>query len=439
MSHIDKLKNFFKDLNNCTSIDGIEKSLSELVNKKIILHIFDESIEGGSVSADYFNTLDGNVDYFEKFIDGKPLTYNKKTVYPILLKEQLIGCLEFPLCSASEMNNLEIASQVVALKIDNIRLSNKISKSLDFNNAMKNIAKIIETQYELSYILPIIGEILDTFVENHLIYIFLKQNNKLKLAWPSSCLDDKISRKISKLGNNKEVELSRNRKIGYFPMVSEGNVIGYIATKSTDDEISGQEIYYIQQLAKQCATTITRAKVYAEILKFATLDALTGFYNRRQLDERVKQEVSQAKRKGSSLCAIMADIDYFKHVNDTYGHAAGDLVLKTIAKIMRSQLREYDIAARYGGEEFVILLPYTTVTEAKLVAERLLKSVNSKVIDIEKVNTKNKTKTISVSISIGICEYNHEDKYDQLVMKADKALYEAKETGRNRIVFYQEH
>ena len=106
---------------------------------------------------------------------------------------------------------------------------------------------------------------------------------------------------------------------------------------------------------------------------------------------------------------------------------------------MRSQLREYDIAARYGGEEFVILLPYTTVTEAKLVAERLLKSVNSKVIDIEKVNTKNKTKTISVSISIGICEYNHEDKYDQLVMKADKALYEAKETGRNRIVFYQEH
>ena len=392
MSHIDKLKNFFKDLNNCTSIDGIEKSLSELVNKKIILHIFDESIEGGSVSADYFNTLGGNVDYFEKFIDGKPLTYNKKTVYPILLKEQLIGCLEFPLCSASEMNNLEIASQVVALKIDNIRLSNKISKSLDFNNAMKNIAKIIETQYELSYILPIIGEILDTFVENHLIYIFLKQNNKLKLAWPSSCLDDKISRKISKLGNNKEVELSRNRKIGY-----------------------------------------------AEILKFATLDALTGFYNRRQLDERVKQEVSQAKRKGSSLCAIMADIDYFKHVNDTYGHAAGDLVLKTIAKIMRSQLREYDIAARYGGEEFVILLPYTTVTEAKLVAERLLKSVNSKVIDIEKVNTKNKTKTISVSISIGICEYNHEDKYDQLVMKADKALYEAKETGRNRIVFYQEH
>ena len=367
MSHIDKLKNFFKDLNNCTSIDGIEKSLSELVNKKIILHIFDESIEGGSVSADYFNTLGGNVDYFEKFIDGKPLTYNKKTVYPILLKEQLIGCLEFPLCSASEMNNLEIASQVVALKIDNIRLSNKISKSLDFNNAMKNIAKIIETQYELSYILPIIGEILDTFVENHLIYIFLKQNNKLKLAWPSSCLDDKIS------------------------------------------------------------------------LKFATLDALTGFYNRRQLDERVKQEVSQAKRKGSSLCAIMADIDYFKHVNDTYGHAAGDLVLKTIAKIMRSQLREYDIAARYGGEEFVILLPYTTVTEAKLVAERLLKSVNSKVIDIEKVNTKNKTKTISVSISIGICEYNHEDKYDQLVMKADKALYEAKETGRNRIVFYQEH
>ena len=163
---------------------------------------------------------------------------------------------------------------------------------------------------------------------------------------------------------------------------------------------------------------------------------MTGFYNRRQLDERVRQEVSQAKRKNTSLCAIMADIDFFKRVNDTYGHATGDLVLKTVAKIMRGQLREYDIAARYGGEEFVILLPSTSVSEAEGVAERLRDAVNSKAIDIEKVNTKNSTKKIRVSISVGISEYDYKSSPETLVMQADKALYKAKETGRNKVVLF---
>ena len=436
MSEYFALKKFFKALNTCNTIESVENALRTLSQKDVSLNIFDESIGVEPSGTEYLNLLNSDLNMFDKFIQGEHVVIGDKNIFPILLKGQLVGCIEIPVSDVDELYNFEIAAQIVALKIDNLRLNSTISKNLEFHNAMKNIAKIIESQYELNYIIPLIGEILDTFVENHLIYIFLKQNGKMKLVWPAACLDDKITKNVPKYTKLKEFSFSKNKKTGYFPLVSENNAIGCIVTKSTLDELSTQELYYIQQLVKQTATTITRAKVYGEILKYATLDALTGFYNRRQLDERVRQEVSQAKRKNTSLCAIMADIDFFKRVNDTYGHATGDLVLKTVAKIMRGQLREYDIAARYGGEEFVILLPSTSVSEAEGVAERLRDAVNSKAIDIEKVNTKNSTKKIRVSISVGISEYDYKSSPETLVMQADKALYKAKETGRNKVVLF---
>ena len=268
----------------------------------------------------------------------------------------------------------DIVSYMIKLKVKNLTLGDKMQKSLEFHNAMKNIAKIIESQYELNYIIPIIGEILDTFIANHLIYIFLKENGKFHLAWPASCLDERIPETLAKLSTSEKVMLSDDRRTGYFPLVNENTLIGCIVTKSTEKPLIQEEIDYLTQLAAQTATTITRANIYAEILKHATLDALTGFYNRRQLDERIKQEISSARRKHTSLCAIMIDIDFFKKVNDTYGHSTGDFILKTVSKIIRSRLREYDIAARYGGEEFAILLPFTDETEAAMVAERLRKA-----------------------------------------------------------------
>lgn len=333
----------------------------------------------------------------------------------------------------------DIVSYMIKLKVKNLTLGDKMQKGLEFHNAMKNIAKIIESQYELNYIIPIIGEILDTFIANHLIYIFLKENGKFHLAWPASCLDEKIPETLAKLSTSEKIMLSDDRRTGYFPLVNENTLIGCIVTKSTEKPLIQEEIDYLTQLAAQTATTITRANIYSEILKHATLDALTGFYNRRQLDERIKQEISSARRKHTSLCAIMIDIDFFKKVNDTYGHSTGDFILKTVSKIIRSRLREYDIAARYGGEEFAILLPFTDETEAAMVAERLRKAVENKVIDIEKVNTKNDIKTIKITISLGIYQFKSADKTQDLLMNADKALYEAKESGRNMVKIYKKN
>ncbi len=357
--------------------------------------------------------------------------------YPVFKHKKRIAYLKFSQITKDLNDFLEITSPFISLKIQNILLSEKMQKNIDFHDTMKNIAKIIETQYELNYVIPIIGEMLDKFFTDYLIYIFLKDEptSTNKLYWPSACNDKKILETIETI---EKKEMSDDRLIYALPLISESKNVGVLVAKSTEKEISLKDREYLNQLATQIATTINRANVYAEILKHATLDALTGFYNRRQLEERIKQEVSNAKRQNAPLCGIMTDIDFFKSVNDTYGHATGDLVLKTIAKIIRGQLREYDIAGRYGGEEFSILLPFTKINEAQMVAERLRSAIENKVIDISKVNPESGVKTIQITISLGIYEMQKDDNDEDLLKKADKALYQAKNTGRNKVVIHYE-
>ena len=127
------------------------------------------------------------------------------------------------------------------------------------------------------------------------------------------------------------------------------------------------------------------------------------------------------------------DIDFFKKVNDNYGHAVGDEVLKNVAEVIKTSLRESDIPSRYGGEEFAILLPYTKLEEAGSVAQRLRSNVESKVIDLTNVKDA-KISEIQVTVSVGVYEYKEGDDPQQLYTKADKALYFAKEHGRNKVI-----
>ena len=380
-------------------------------------------------------------NHFEKLKKEVFTEENRILYYRLLKGEKCIGMLKTDVSfidTEKLISFLEISSYLISLKIQNVILSDKMQKNVDFHDSMKNIAKIIETQYELNYIIPLIGEMIDKFVSNHLIYIFLKEENSsdYKLVWPKSCRDEKIYGLLSILTPNSDCVMTADKKIGLFPLVTEGKLIGCIVAKSTDGKLNEKEVEYIEQLTNQAATTIDRANVYAEILKHATLDALTGFYNRRQLEERIKQEVSGAKRKNQPLCAIMTDIDFFKSVNDTYGHAVGDLVLKTVAQIIKSELRDYDIAGRYGGEEFTVLLPSTDIANAKMVAERLRKAVEKKKIDISKIVPDAPSKYINVTISLGVYSFITEDNGETLIQKADKALYNAKSNGRNKVIVY---
>ena len=246
--------------------------------------------------------------------------------------------------------------------------------------------------------------------------------------------DNNIYSLLDKINVKSEYVISENQKIGVFPIRSEENaVLGAIVAYSNIDKLLQKDIDYLVQLTRQSGMTIHRANVYAEVLKYATLDALTGLNNRRQMEVRLKQEVSNAKRNNSSLCCMMIDVDYFKKVNDTYGHAAGDCVLKNVSEIIKNEIREYDIACRYGGEEFYIILPQTNLKEASLVAHRLRKIIEDSKINVKDANIAG-VKFLKITVSIGVCEYTEKMSVEEFAQCADKALYEAKESGRNRVI-----
>ena len=355
---------------------------------------------------------------------------------PIIRNEKVFGLIELKM-EENHSSNMEflflmkIFSSQISLKLQNIFLDEQSKINVDFHDSMKNIAKIIETQYELNYIVPLIGEMLDRFISDHLIYVFLKKGEDFNLVWPKACNDGRVYDALKQLTPETEYILTNNDKIGAFPLVSEGEITGCIVARSTLDNLSKRDISYLEQLTRQSAITINRANAYSKILQYATIDALTNLNNRRQFEIRLKQEIATTKRQNNPLCAMMIDIDFFKKVNDTYGHASGDAVLRGVARIIKSALRESDIPARYGGEEFAVLLPYTHIEEAQIVGERLRKAVESSsiAIDVEGVDTKE----IQVTISMGLAEFNKTETGEELFERADKALYEAKTSGRNKV------
>lgn len=172
-------------------------------------------------------------------------------------------------------------------------------------------------------------------------------------------------------------------------------------------------------------------KTLVKLEKLAITDPLTGVFNRRHLLELAEQEFNRVSRYGSPLSVLMIDADYFKQVNDNYGHAVGDETLKAIAQLTQNLLRKVDCFGRIGGEEFLAFLPETQISQAIKVAERICKSIGSFRIKIDQQN-------IQITVSIGVATYEAPDrKIDDILKRADEALYEAKRRGRNQVVVYE--
>lgn len=156
-------------------------------------------------------------------------------------------------------------------------------------------------------------------------------------------------------------------------------------------------------------------------------DDLTGVCNRRCLEGKLEEYITLAKRYNRPLSVIMFDIDFFKHINDSYGHDVGDKVLKTISNTVSSNIRATDILARYGGEEFVIIAPETTLEDAKALAEKLRKEIESFLFE----------EGFSITCSFGVTSLNQEDTRETILKRVDEALYKAKREGRNKVVAYK--
>ena len=182
------------------------------------------------------------------------------------------------------------------------------------------------------------------------------------------------------------------------------------------------------QIRKKRYTERLRDNVQLSI-EMAITDALTGLYNRRYMETHVGTLVEQAASRGKPLTVLVLDIDYFKSINDSWGHDAGDDVLREFAVRIRKSIRGIDLACRYGGEEFVVVMPETDMAVATMVAERLRRRIASEPFPIQQG-----ARSIEVTISIGIAALGRGKDAAAVVKRADQALYRAKRDGRNRVV-----
>lgn len=196
--------------------------------------------------------------------------------------------------------------------------------------------------------------------------------------------------------------------------------------------ISSYQINLLKILGNQASTAFANARLYARIERMAITDGLTGLYNHRHFQERLSLEFSRLSRLSTSLSLLLIDIDHFKKINDTYGHPAGDEVLRGVAGVIRDTIRNIDIPARYGGEEFAVLLPDTKIDGAIKMAERLRSSILNRRFSFNE-------KEIAVTVSTGIATSPYDAKTkEELIEKADEALYRAKQSGRNRCVSWRQ-
>jgi diguanylate cyclase (GGDEF)-like protein/PAS domain S-box-containing protein len=214
------------------------------------------------------------------------------------------------------------------------------------------------------------------------------------------------------------------------PLKSSRHILGFLNVESTRPAAFGpadEELLSI--LADQLATALEKVRMSAEVQRLAITDSLTGLHNRHYFFSEAQRELEHARRYRRPLAAVMLDLDYFKRVNDTYGHAQGDLVLKTVAMFCRKSLRETDLLGRYGGEEFVILLVETPLPSAQEVAERLRAGIAG--LQFPSLPGE----VLTVTASLGVAPFNGtQPTLDKLLDCADQALYQAKHAGRDRVM-----
>jgi diguanylate cyclase (GGDEF)-like protein len=210
------------------------------------------------------------------------------------------------------------------------------------------------------------------------------------------------------------------------PLISFGQTLGVLSLHSSQpNAFRESELQSLESVADICANSIQNAHYVERVKQLAYLDGLTGIFNRRFFELRIMEELERARRYGTGMAVVMADIDQFKRLNDEFGHLLGDEVLRQVSSLFHQQLRKIDVVCRYGGEEFAILLTQITTPQAVAIAEKLRRMVES--FQFPGVPR-------TITISAGVAAFpTHGKTRDEMVRAADSGLYAAKQAGRNRI------
>jgi diguanylate cyclase (GGDEF)-like protein len=213
------------------------------------------------------------------------------------------------------------------------------------------------------------------------------------------------------------------------PLIAGGIIIGSVRMEAATDLWTPERQRLLESYLSGAASALSNLRLLDRMKKQANIDMLTGLYNRRFLEDYARKLFAIARRRERTMGLIMMDLDHFKSFNDLYGHEVGDRILRHFAKAVTGAMRESNLASRYGGEEFIVLLPDTDVKSSTLVAERIRKAVMLMVVPS---NTEKPLPQLTVSL--GVAAYPvHGQNLEEVIQASDKALYESKRDGRNRV------
>jgi diguanylate cyclase (GGDEF)-like protein len=212
------------------------------------------------------------------------------------------------------------------------------------------------------------------------------------------------------------------------PMISQGEVLGLLVATVPAGPDAASDQAAANAISEQLALGTSNINLREVLRRQSTVDELTGLYNRRYFDETLRRELFRAERKRTALAVVMIDLDHFKRMNDTYGHDAGDIVLRAVGQVLREGVRRSDVACRYGGEELVLVLPECDAAAAMRSAE----TIRTAIAALELHHGDTLLPDVTASFGIAVWPADGDDS-PTLLQAADRALYAAKHAGRNRV------
>jgi two-component system cell cycle response regulator len=292
---------------------------------------------------------------------------------------------------------------------------------------------LLDPEYEVRRILQEEGVAL----RDHAGLLFVTQDDDLDVLFPASLFPTLGPYKARRHGPLFSSARRSPNSVALLPLVRHGRLIGSLNIGSYNAErfVKGVSTDFLEYLAAVVAICIENATNLERLKHQGLTDTLTAVNNRRFFDQRLNEEMERAVREGIHLTCLLLDVDFFKRVNDSYGHQVGDCVLREVAALIRAQLRGSDVLSRYGGEEFAALLSRSGAAEAGEVAERIRHSVAAHSFSTVE------GQSFRVTISIGVATYNPRTggetvklSGEALVRHADRALYAAKSGGRDRVI-----
>ena len=400
--------------------------------------------------------LDKKIDSFWGKKSGAQLYLSKSIELAELIQNINATLRRYPVTEEYKSNISVLASQVGSAQIQlNSILNDLLMKSI-FSNEFRNLSDflnyeriLVEKLFSLlsSFVEYSIGGVFfaspDDFAENILYLDTLGRNFSKSIL---SDIQYDFFKKLEEFKTFKEykfevIRILLGKEVDYqfgdlkskiiIPFVFDKKLIGGICFYSRQN-IDYASFRYFDIMISELLAIFKMKYQYTEKEFMSVLDGLTGLYNRRQFEIGLEQEYNRTKRHPSDFSLAILDIDFFKKVNDTYGHQYGDYVLKTVADLMKNSFRKTDLLYRYGGEELIMIMPETNIEGAIIPVQRLRRSVEDYDFNYNGVKAK---VTVSIGLTMNYSKFNSPA---ELLKSADEALYNAKESGRNRVILHEQ-